>query len=313
MPNPIKPTKVLFIKLGSEGGWEEECIEKNQTLRIGFDKFLFQDCMKAKQTGDWSLFTNYYRSVNKAPQWVTTFVNQLKYFYMESPSTLWITFYKQKLWWCFASDNFDGINETLKTRKVLGSWSCRDINGKELLIENLSGDLLQTQGYQSTICEVRAADYAIKKINGEVLAEVKRVEEDLLKLKNSISHLVRKLTPKDFELLVDLIFRNAGCQRVGVIGGPQKTKDIELLAPVTNERYLVQVKSKSSMASFSEYKSYFEQLEGYDRFYYVVHSPEGALNHYTSDDSKIILWKMEEITDFCINSGLISWLVNKVS
>lgn len=298
--------------MGTKGLWEEECIEKNQTLRIGFDEFQFQDCMDAKRTGDWSPFSKSYQANGVSAQWVTTYVNQLKYFYLESPSTLWITFYKQKMWWCFATENFNGVTNTLKTRNVKGSWSCQDIYGKELLIENLSGDLLQTQGYQSTICEVKASDYVINKINRVILPEIKRVKDDMLKLKNSIAHHITKLTPKDFELLVDLIFRNVGCQRIGVVGGPQKAKDIELLSPVTNERYLVQVKSNSSIITYNEYKRHFEELEGYDKFYYVVHSPDKKLDKTTSDNEKIIIWKMNEITDFCINSGLTHWVINKI-
>jgi len=94
--------------------------------------------------------------------------------------------------------------------------------------------------------------------------------------------------------------------------GPQKRKDIELIAPVTGERYLVQVKSRSSLSQFLEYKKYFEEMEGYDKYYYVVHSPDNDLEKYRSDNGKVIIWKMHEITDFCINSGLITWIVNKI-
>ena len=216
------------------------------------------------------------------------------------------------MWWCFATKKFIGQGKKLKLRKVKGKWQSTDINGKDLFVENLSGELLQTQGYQSAICEVKAANYAVKKINGEELPEVLKVKEVVQSLRNSLSFLVKKLTPKDFEVLVDLIFRNAGCQRVSMIGGTQKTKDIELLAPVTGERYLVQVKSRSSLSQFIEYKKYFEEMKGYDKCYYVVHSPDNDLEKYRTDNGKIIIWKMHEITDFCINSGLINWIVNKV-
>jgi len=155
----ISPSMVLFIKLGSAGAWEEECIEKEQTIRIGFNEFEHDDCI----AGKWGAVRDYYKSIGTSPQWITTYTNQLQYFYEADENTLWITFYKQKMWWCFATKEFIGKGKELKSRKVRGKWQSTDINGKDLLVENLSGDLLQTQGYQSTICGVKAAHYAVKK------------------------------------------------------------------------------------------------------------------------------------------------------
>jgi hypothetical protein len=34
----IKPSKAFFIKLGSRGCFESECIEHDQTIRLGFNE-----------------------------------------------------------------------------------------------------------------------------------------------------------------------------------------------------------------------------------------------------------------------------------
>lgn len=60
---------------------------------------------------------------------------------------------------------------------------------------------------------------------------------------------------------MDLIFRQAGYLRTNTIGGPQKTKDIELLSPVTNEKILVQVKTSTTQSEIEQYSEYFRQLD----------------------------------------------------
>lgn len=303
----IHPSTALFIKLGQKGKWEGECIN-NGTLRLSFPEFTHDDLLN----GNYEMVRNYYKNIT-APQWVTIYENQIKNFYETDETVLWITFYNQRLWWCFAENKFKGEGNDLKLRYVKDKWRCTDIFGKELLVDNLSGLLLKTQGFQSTICKVEAFDYLVKKINGEELPEIQKVKKDIDELKNSISDLIKKLTPKDFEILIDLIFRQTGYQRTNVIGGPQKTKDIELLSPVTNERILVQVKSSSSFSKYEEYEKYFSDMEGYDRFFYVVHTTDKKLANYSPENSKINIWTLETISNFTINSGLISWLINKVS
>jgi len=303
----IKPKSSLFIKLGSGGEWEKDCIN-NGYLRIGFHEFQHEDLINNK----FELVRDYYTKVKTSKQWVTIYENQIKNFYTTDDSVLWITFYNQRLWWCFAGDHFEGEGNTKKLRYTKNGWSCFDINGKELIVDNLSGDLLKTQGFQSTICNVEAFDYLVKKINGEELEEIVNVKNDLQKLMTSASKLITKLAPKDFEILIDLIFRQTGYQRTNTIGGPQKTKDIELISPVTGERILVQVKCSSRIAQFIEYEKYFNDLEGYDRFYYVVHTPDEKLSTYSSLNDKIVIWKLDNISELAINSGLINWIMNKI-
>jgi hypothetical protein len=303
--NRIEPTTAFFIKLGQAGGWEKECIN-NGTLRLDFKEFLHDDLI----AGRYNIVRDYYKT-RTSSQWVTIYENQIKNFYEADENVLWITFFHQKLWWCFALRQFKGDGTDLKLRYVKDSWRSTDIFGNELLVDNLSGQLLKTQGFQSTICNVEAFDYLVKKINGEEIQEVKQVKADIINLRNSISNLIVKLTPKDFEIFIDLIFRQTGYQRTNVIGGPQKNKDIELLSPVTGERILVQIKCSSTFNQYSEYEKYFLGMETYDRFFYVVHTTDKKLMDYVPD-SKIKIWKLDTISDLTINAGLTSWLMNKI-
>ena len=305
----IKPKKVLFIKLGKGGKFEQDCIEKNKNLRIGYSSVDHELCNK----GDWNAVHRYYIEVRKKkPSAATKHTNQIKYFYKEDEQTLWITFYSNKLWWCFSKPEITLLPDKTKTRPVIGKWSDKDVNGKLLSAENISGKLLKTQGFRGTICTVQEKKYAIAKINGEQLPEVLEVEIALNSLKEKLSQLIRHLQWKDFEILIDLIFTQAGWQRVDEIGKTQKTLDLNLLAPVTGERAIVQIKSQSDLKEFKQYQNEFAMMTGYDKFFYVVHSPKIDLLNY-QNDSETKLYFNDKISEFTIASGFVEWVIQKVS
>lgn len=306
----INPSSALFIKLGQNtDNWEYDCIEKVGTLRLGFKEFTHDDLL----SGNLQIVRDYFTNEKKSAQWITKYENQIRNFYHADENVLWITFYNQKLWWCFAEKRFEGEANELKLRFVKDKWRSTDIYGKELFVDNLSGQLLKTQNYRSTICNVKAFDYLVKKINGIVIQEIFDVKNDIMKLQTSIGKLIRMLNSKDFEIFVDLIFRQIGFLRTNVIGGVQKMKDIELLSSVKGERILVQVKCESTFEQYDDYKKYFLSLKGYSNFYYVVHSPDSCLNSFIEDDKKIIVWTLEKLSELTITTGLTSWLIHKIA
>lgn len=305
----IKPTKVLFIKLGSKGKFEKDCIEKEQTLRLGYREVNHENCI----SGNWKAVHNYFtQQKNTKPFVATSHSNQIKQFYEEDAKTLWITFYANKLWWCFSKPEITFLPDKTKTRPVIGKWSDKDINGKLLSAENISGKLLKTQGFRGTICTVPEEKYTLAKINGEELPEVVEVEIAMNNLKEKLSQLIKHLQWKDFETLIDLIFTQAGWQRVGATGKTQKTLDLDLLAPVTGERAMVQIKSQSDLKEFEYYQNEFAIMTGYDKFFYVVHSPKNDLQIFPNDtDTK--LYFIEKISELTISSGLVEWVIKKTS
>ena len=240
-PNKVKADEVLFIKLGGGGEWESDCILKSNTLRLGFNEADFQSCLN----GDWDKIKNdYFKSVkNKGV--ASGYVNQIKYFFQEPENTIWITFFNNKLWWTKAKTEVVLKKDGTKTRACLSKWSDKDIEGKTLFVENISGNLLKTQGFRGTICTVKIKDYLLRKINAEKSKTVLSTEESYKNLKNNLCELIKELTWQDFETLVDLIFTQAGWKRVSKVG-TAKTLDLDLKAPVTNEKCLVQIKSSSN-------------------------------------------------------------------
>ncbi|MCX6894351.1 MAG: hypothetical protein NTZ16_02345, partial [Verrucomicrobia bacterium] len=152
MKKPIRASEVYFIKLGSKGGWEDECIRK-RILRLGFREFNHQACKE----GRWkrALPDSLRRRLTQGK--ATDYLRQVKTFYESGDDVLWITFFRNRMWWCFAAKPVKRLADGDKIRRVTGQWKDRDINGNPLSFDKVSGKLLKVRGYQSTICSVDPA------------------------------------------------------------------------------------------------------------------------------------------------------------
>lgn len=306
---PINPKKVFFIKLGPGDRWCKECID-NRTIKIGFTEIGVRDIEQER----WNEIKKYYSErEGVSVQTASLYANQIKNFFLADEQTLWITFFDQKLWWCMAQKPIYENRDKTKYKKTVSGWWSKDIKGSELFLNNLSGALTAIQGFRSAICKVRDSSYVIDKINANESRGVKTVEKDLNNLAMSVGMLIKDLRTEDFELLIDLIFRAMGCQRVGIVGGTQKTIDIELFSPVIGERYLVQVKTKTNFNEFQKYQQRFFEHVSYDKYYYIYHTTEDKklIDYNTDSTTPVVIWRLDDITKHTINAGLIPWLINK--
>lgn len=305
----IIANKALFIKLGESGCWESECIETRK-LRLGYHALPHEACISS----DWETVRSVF-SVTSDMGSVTRHINQVRQFYEEPESTLWITFHSNRLWWCFSEKKVELLPDLSKTRNVIGEWCDKDINGNALVKSKLSGKLLATQGFQGTICTVRELSYLLHKINGTTEPHVSEAQAAFEKLATSVIPIIKNLHPKDLETLTDLIFRQGGWQRVGVTGEVEKDIDLDLISPITQERIAVQVKSRASVATYGDYQAKFSDMKGFKRFYFVTHSPNLALKELygSSNDGAFVVWGAEELADQSVRSGLVGWLLDKAS
>jgi hypothetical protein len=305
----IQANKVLFIKLGGGGMFEKECIEEQNILKLGYNGVDHELC----NNSEWEKVHNYFTSVENVKSFVaTSHTNQVKQFYESDENTLWLTFYANKLWWCFSKPEITLLSDKTKIRPVIGKWSDKDIDGNVLLTGNLSGKLLKTQGFRGTICSVPEEKYALSKINNKQLKEIAEVEKSMNDLRIKLGLLIQNLQWKDFETLVDLIFRQAGWQRMGDTGKTQKTLDLELLAPVTGERAIVQIKAQSDLQEFLKYQEQFALMTDYDKFFYVVHTAKSNLANY-ENDSEVNLFLVDKVSELVLASGLVDWVIKKTT
>lgn len=305
----VKPAKAFFIKLGEKGEWEKDCIETG-ILRIGYREVPHEHCT----SGDWDAARDSF-PISSDPGSVTRHINQVRQFYQEPESTLWITFFSDRLWWCFATPVIEQLSDRTKIRPVSGEWCDTDNNGKTLIKGHLSGKLLAVQSFQGTICAVRQLDYLIHKIMGTSEPHVAETQLAVDNLVAAVIPIIKNLHPKDLETLTDLIFRQAGWQRTGVAGEVEKDIDLELLSPITDERIAVQVKSKASASVYRSYQDKFADMRGFSHFYFVTHSPDASLKSLAevSTDGSFIFWGPEKLALQAVRNGLVGWLIDRAS
>jgi hypothetical protein len=304
----IKAKDVKFIKLGRSGGWEERCIESDKPMiRLGFDNPHHQKCLE----GDWD-FINRYWLESKTKGKATETTNQIKDFYTQPKETMWITFYKRKLFWCFAKEAVIQLEDGSRVREVDGEWRSCSVKGEPLYVENLSGKLTKVQMFRGTICSVKESNYLLKRINSIELPEIQQAKDALKNLISCVKPLIKNLGWQDFELLVDLVFSNAGWQRVATLGKVEKSIDLDVISPVTGRRAFIQVKSQSSKDEFEEYIQQFEGMPQYDEMYYICHTGTSALGEVLLPNN-VQLIGVDHMAELTVNAGLVKWLITKAS
>lgn len=308
MFNQISATHVRYIKLGEAGAWEKECLQKG-IIRIGFysaqpDRFAL--C----QRGLWPELAKSFVREGKGKGTATRFTRELRLFFEDDGSILWITFIGERLCWGFVDDTPVTLHGDAAGvwRPIRGGWSWTDRDGEELTKDRLSGALTKVAAYRGTSCNVDVADYVIRRINGLKTPEVEQALAAAKEMEASILALMRLLTFRDFETLVDLVFSTSGWRRIGPVGGPQKTLDLDLTLPSTGERAFVQVKARTTSAELAAYLERLEDLGVYDRMFYAFHSGEAA-----TEDDRVTVIGPSELAGLVMDAGLVSWLIRKVS
>lgn len=122
---------------------------------------------------------------------------------------------------------------------------------------------------------------------------------------------IKELHWKDFETLVDLIFRNAGWQRVSVLGQQAKAYDLELREPIIGDRYVVQVKSRARLTDLESTIANFSP-EDFRRVFFVVHSPANDLMSAADIPDYVEIVSPERLGELAMDAGLVTWIEEKV-
>jgi hypothetical protein len=305
----ISPKTVRYIKLGEGGQWEQSCL-RDGTNRLGFgterpDRF--ELCVRRR----WKDVTASWLESGRDKGTATRFTNELRRFFEDDGSTLWITFIGERLYWGFHDESPpkrhpDGHGAI---RNIRGGWKYTDSLGDELTKDRLSGALTKLAMYRGTSCDVDASAYVVDRINGKKRPQVEAALKASSKLRDATVEMMRLLVPKDFELLVDLVFSASGWRRVGVVGKTQKTIDLDLILPSTGERAFVQVKSKTTSAQLADYVAQIQDGP-FGRMFYVYHSGHAQL---AEPDARVTVVGPEAFAEMVMDAGFVSWLIRKVS
>jgi len=123
---------------------------------------------------------------------------------------------------------------------------------------------------------------------------------------------IEQLHWKDYETLVDLVFRSAGWIRISILGQQVKGFDLELREPITQDKYVVQVKSQASLRDLEDTVAQFSP-DDYRRVFFVVHSPSKDLAAFTGTPDHVELVAPQRLAELAIDAGLSRWIEEKVA
>jgi hypothetical protein len=316
-------SQARYIKLGTGSSRvDRDCINSG-TAYIGFgtsNHDLFGLACKGKWDAFWELTYNRDDSGNEQArkQRATSAVNQVKAFFEADERTLWVTFYGGKLYYgSFSRESHPEVDITKRgcTRSMQGGWLDKDANGAVLKIENLSGNLTKVRGFQGTSCSLSEdqLSYLMTRLSGNAPAYITQIDNARELMFDGVLSAIRTLGPKDFELLVEIIF-SQNWRRIGQMGGSEKYIDIvyeDRLNPA--RRFAVQVKSETSAQEIERYCS-DEQIKLYEKLYYVFHTPDSqeVLEGYEIPEKLEVVDGLA-LAGLVVDSGLIHWLKEKTS
>jgi hypothetical protein len=296
-----------YIKLGAKGAWETISIHENIAC-IGYHYLSLEEINGRNwneiKGRDW-------RGEHKSKAVQTADINILAKFVDSTPEDIWITFYGGYLWWCRLESSpveYD-LSRNIRFRRVLGNWSNYNAKGGRLYLNQIPGIISKIQMYRGTVCSVHKeeADVLSRLLDGEPSENYLAIQEARRQLAVQVQRGFSSLHWKDFEILVDMIFRNAGWRRISMLGSVQKGLDLELEEPVTGERFMAQVKSRASQADLKEFIDEFAG-DKYQRLYFIVHSPQSALH---TEQDNVELWSPQKLAEMAVDLGLTGWIMQK--
>ncbi len=300
----IAPRSVRYVKLGEGGSWEKDCIARG-LLRFGFESGN-QETLAWAQKKQWEDLRASWRKERSAGT-ATRFTNETRFFFEAGPHDLWITFVGERLYWGFLEDDvpIPAGSDQSTVRRVRDGWRCIDREAKELLKSNLPGGITNLAAYRGTSCSVKAEADVVRRINAELSNEVKLAESTRGALIEALVPLIRRLGPKDFEVLVELIFGASGWRRVSATGGTRELLDLDLELPSTGERAFVQVKARTNQAEFDSYADKREDSV-FSRMFYAFHS--GTI---LNEDAAVTVIDAVKLARMTLDAGLTDWVIRK--
>lgn len=301
-------TNAFYIKLGRAGAWEADSIETGK-LRLGWREQSIEDINACR----WEFIEGQLRAERKGkPAGVaTTDFNGLKMICESVTEDVWVTFYQAKLWWARLTGCVEQ-DEMSKFRRTANPWSDRAANGRLLVINDIPGKISQLQGFRGTVCRVRYPELLRRTLNGTRSDLATAISDQRARLAEHLTNAIKELHWKDFEILVDLVFRNAGWVRVSVLGQHAKAYDLELREAITGDRYVVQVKSRAGASELQATIGSFS-AEDYRRIFFVVHSPRKDLIDSNDIPEHVEIVSPERLAELAMDAGLAGWIEEKVA
>lgn len=304
----IEFQNAFYIKLGRGGCWEADSIQ-NSRLRLGWPHQSLEDI----NAGRWAVIAEQLRNEQPdKPQVSTTDLNRLRDIAQSVSDDIWITFHGAKLWWARLAPSPVEEDEVSKFRATLDGWRDTSQSGKLLVANELPGKIAQLQGFRGTACRVLEQQLLRRVLEGTRSELASLIAAERVGLCRQLEVAITELHWKDYETLVDLVFRHAGWVRVSVLGQQAKGYDLDLREPITGDRYVVQVKSQASRGDLDNTIQNFSADE-YRKVFFVVHSPAPDLANATDLPAHVELVDPSHLAHLALGAGLSHWIEDKVA
>lgn len=305
---PFKIDEAFYLKLGRGGEWEAEAIASGK-LRFDWRDQKLGDL----NSGRWDRVEAELRAIyGKKKAVATQSLHGIRHITESDHDDVWITFHQAKLWWTRVDSTPVEQDHISKFRRTAQPWSDRSIRKRLLVANELPGKIAKLQGYRWTTCRVDCPELLQRTLAGTESMIATAITADRAALARHLSEAIRELHWKDFETLVDLIFRHAGWVRVSVLGQHAKAYDLELREPITGFRYVVQVKSRAGLTDLRNTIASFS-ADDYRRVFFIVHSPAKDLARILKLPAHVQIVFPDALAQQAIDAGLVEWLKDKVS
>lgn len=125
------------------------------------------------------------------------------------------------MWWCTAHDgatvNREDESSTNGNFWLVcdRTWSKHSLHGKLLAISDLPGTVTTTAGFKGTICTPKNWPTILRLIRDERDPDCEKAAAARDEYMQAVNKLVKRLSPQDFEQLIDLILTRTGWVRIG--------------------------------------------------------------------------------------------------
>ena len=185
--------------------------------------------------GDWEGVRDDLLAEGRTKGKATEIANEIRHFYEADENTLWMTFLAIGCGGRLLDRASSGSQTAARRGTSSANGGVRTSWVTPYPSRRSAVAILQVRRFQGTICSVESS-IRKNKINGCRPTAVSEVESALEVVGTAAPSSDPSSNVAGLRTLVDLIFSNAGWQRISVLGKTQKTLDLDLRSPVTGER-----------------------------------------------------------------------------
>jgi len=310
----VLPNSVRYVKNGRRGQWWQAA-RTNAQIHLGWKNIPHELLL----TPDFPKIKDVVKAEFGSRQGATQDFNALCDL-LDSPNKhIWMTFEDGCMWWCTVLDGaiVNPNGESLEKGNFWlvcdRPWSNRTLKGRLLAISDLPGTVTTTGGFKGTVCTPMGWEAILRIIRDEKDPDAANAANARGDYERAVLKMVKRLSPKDFEQLIDHILARTGWARISTLGKTREGIDMEAENLAAREIAFVQVKSSATQKVLDDYIERFKQRRDfYARMIFAVHSPSGKLKPPT-DQPAVQVWTGDRVAQLVVRLGLGEWVESRLS